>query len=575
MTRLKLLFVTLLGIFIMLSFSSNPPQGRTGGGGERTCASAGCHSSNTAAFDGHIELRGLPQTFSKDESYSLNLDMIVDRGTPIRGGFQMMALTSEGENIDAFENAGVSSTISSLGERKYFEHDPALRFEGRDTLSYQVDWTYTGTDDEVIFYAAANFANGNGGTSGDLVVVWSDTFKVMSAAQLSAAIEFQNLNCSTNTNGSAEVIVQGGQAPFQYVWSTGDTTKIIEDIGAGIYSVTVIDAEEAQAFAEASLSASLDAEPPVLFCLADTVVIRSCDFFNYPTPTATDNCGDAEVRLISGLGTNRSFPIGITYEVYEASDDQGNTSQCTIVINNIVDLTASVKAVHLACHFDSVGSVIVESSGDNPPFLVTTLSEGLTPDSLTEGTHTISIADDTGCQIIEDIEIRRPDSIIVEIAQIIKPRNSTSGDGAIDIEADGGSPPFSYVWRTEDEEFSRDEDLSLLFPGTYTYIVTDSRGCEAVRDSITLDAITFVADVKISTAISLYPNPAVDQINLDIDIETSSVSSIEIFNINGKRESKINGYVTVIDVNELTSGTYLMVLKTKAGQFGIKTFIKQ
>jgi hypothetical protein len=43
------------------------------------------------------------------------------------------------------------------------------------------------------------------------------------------------------TNGSITLTVSGGTPPYQYFWSTGDTTNVLTDLSAGSYDVTVID----------------------------------------------------------------------------------------------------------------------------------------------------------------------------------------------------------------------------------------------------------------------------------------------------------------------------------------------
>lgn len=44
------------------------------------------------------------------------------------------------------------------------------------------------------------------------------------------------------SNGSIRLTADGGDAPYQYTWSTGDTTKDISNLTAGVYSVFVQDA---------------------------------------------------------------------------------------------------------------------------------------------------------------------------------------------------------------------------------------------------------------------------------------------------------------------------------------------
>jgi gliding motility-associated-like protein len=48
--------------------------------------------------------------------------------------------------------------------------------------------------------------------------------------------------CLTTPNGQAQVTVAGGTAPYTYLWSTGQTTASIGSSLAGVYTVTVTDA---------------------------------------------------------------------------------------------------------------------------------------------------------------------------------------------------------------------------------------------------------------------------------------------------------------------------------------------
>jgi len=46
-------------------------------------------------------------------------------------------------------------------------------------------------------------------------------------------------NCQGDTNGSISVLVNQGNGAFTYLWSTGETTNAISNLGAGDYSITI------------------------------------------------------------------------------------------------------------------------------------------------------------------------------------------------------------------------------------------------------------------------------------------------------------------------------------------------
>jgi hypothetical protein len=51
-----------------------------------------------------------------------------------------------------------------------------------------------------------------------------------------------NVTCNGATNGSINLSVTGGCAPYAYLWSNGSTSEDPSTLGAGTYGVTVTDA---------------------------------------------------------------------------------------------------------------------------------------------------------------------------------------------------------------------------------------------------------------------------------------------------------------------------------------------
>ena len=51
-----------------------------------------------------------------------------------------------------------------------------------------------------------------------------------------------NVDCNAGSAGFAAASVDGGQAPYNYSWSTGQTTNVVGGLVEGIYNLTVIDA---------------------------------------------------------------------------------------------------------------------------------------------------------------------------------------------------------------------------------------------------------------------------------------------------------------------------------------------
>lgn len=360
--------------------------------------------------------------------------------------------------------------------------------------------------------------------------------------------------------------------PYRYQWNTQDTTATLNNLLADEYFVTISDAGGDSVAIEIVVGVD-DNQAPVLACVTDTIFISSCAPFSYPLPTATDNCGEASIFRVGGQGPNKSFQPGEHIEVYQAIDSAGNTALCTIYIINAVRADISIDITNIQCYSDSIGNISVEVSGQNDPFSLSIPPDLLPLDSLPEGSYTLLITDATGCAFERNIQIGRPDSLEFQVLEVKHPRTSNSGDGSIDINISGGTPPYSFSWMTEDEEFSTEEDLELLFPGIYSVLITDSQGCTFVSDSIRLDAITSSNDRYASDNLELYPNPTKGFIRIDHH-DIQSFDFYEIYDVHGKRLTQDECRDESIDLNFLTPGLYLIHVTDNSGKSASRLFIK-
>ena len=169
-------YKVLLGIIsavIILAFSSAPPVGNTGAPGDSTCASSGCHSQVNSSINGTINLIGLPEKYTPNTQYNLTIELTKTEGNPRMAGFQMLPLGSTLSGIGKFDNAGDDSRIiHSTNNKEYFQHSPVVNFGQDSTIIYTVQWQSPSTNlDTATFYIAANFANGDGGTTNDRIIL--------------------------------------------------------------------------------------------------------------------------------------------------------------------------------------------------------------------------------------------------------------------------------------------------------------------------------------------------------------------------------------------------------------------
>lgn len=165
----------LLVVYVVLQSRSGGPggvanlqvSGAPGSTGSKgTCANTGCHTAG--AFDPSLSIELLNGTdpvteYTPGQTYTLRITNNPGNGTPVRYGFQAVALNSSDTQAGDWGDVGSGKLTVTLSGRKYVEHSapsPGNTFE--------MEWIApdAGTGD-VTFYSASLAANGNNATSGD------------------------------------------------------------------------------------------------------------------------------------------------------------------------------------------------------------------------------------------------------------------------------------------------------------------------------------------------------------------------------------------------------------------------
>ncbi len=162
-------------ILLFWSFSSAPPASRTGAPDQGSCGDSGCHSSGSNSIEGEILISGLPDQIEPMTDYMLSITLRSNAGDPRMAGFQLTALNNDLDGIGRFSSDDQNVSISSASrDRSFAQHSPVINFGSNNEVTYSTIWSSPEAQvEETTFYIASVFANGNGGSSGDLVVLES------------------------------------------------------------------------------------------------------------------------------------------------------------------------------------------------------------------------------------------------------------------------------------------------------------------------------------------------------------------------------------------------------------------
>jgi hypothetical protein len=83
--------------------------------------------------------------------------------------------------------------------------------------------------------------------------------------------------------------------------------------------------------------------------------------------------------------------------------------------------------------------------------------------------------------------------------------------------------------------------------------------------------------IRVNLQVKLYPNPVSNQLNLQLISPNQSISSVYIFDIQGKEviNKQLNSNQLQLDVNSLSSGVYLIKGQTNTGLSFSRKFVKE
>ena len=99
--------------------------------------------------------------------------------------------------------------------------------------------------------------------------------------------------------------------------------------------------------------------------------------------------------------------------------------------------------------------------------------------NLKAGTYTVLIRDINDCRTTQSFTITEPEPLQVNVIKVT-PQGCDLNTGAIDVEATGGTAPYTYNWIA----YADTEDISGLNARNYQLEVTDYNGCKTNRITI-------------------------------------------------------------------------------------------
>ena len=319
------------------------------------------------------------------------------------------------------------------------------------------------------------FANATGisGSNGDVPYLLHD-ISMEIVAPLVAGGTVTNLSCGVPNDGAISLAPSGGSGSYTYEWTGPGGPHMgssLMGLSAGTYSVTVTSCNKSvtesfvlTASTAFSLSSSLknEAAPPGSNGeISVTPSVAGSYTYNWTGPG-----GPYTGASLTGLSEG-------SYQVI-ADDGQGCKDTLTAVLNKL-EVTGTF--INPSCNGENTGSINLSVSGGNAPYSYQWNAGpgGANPTGLASGTYMVTVSDQTTAQVELTYALVDPSPIAIQFDGTVS-TGSGSTNGGVNITVTGGTPTYSYLWTPGG---ATTEDLSGVGVGSYSVVVTDSKGCTA------------------------------------------------------------------------------------------------
>jgi gliding motility-associated-like protein len=282
-----------------------------------------------------------------------------------------------------------------------------------------------------------------------------------------------DVTCNAGCNGTATVIVNGGNPGYTYNWTpSGGSSATATNLCAGNYTCDVSDINGCT--------------------ISQTVLITE------PTPLTVSSAGfnvtcnaacDGQLVAIPAGGTPTytfSWSTGCTnpscnnicagtYNV-TVTDMNGctATSTATVTEPTAISITTSTIDAHCNQSDGSASATFSGGTGTLTPVWYNPSTPGPNMNSIPSGNYFVVVTDANGCDDTANVTINNIPGLVASAGTITPVSCFGGSNGAAVVNANGGTGAYTYAWNCST---STTNTASNLPAGSCVVVVTDSAGC--------------------------------------------------------------------------------------------------
>ena len=308
---------------------------------------------------------------------------------------------------------------------------------------------------------------------------YSMEYEIFGPEELTVSIFPTEISCFGAGDGVLSGVALDGIGPFEYSWSSGQSDNLIEELGPGVYSLTVTDQAGCTGLAEYSLT-----EPDELQGeITDITNADPITGYGGATVIGVGGTSPYSYEWSNAEMTSTATFLLVGYHTVTITDSRGCDTVLTIEIIESPALDVDVVEEY-TCKSICEGIAEITINGDTSGLTILwedSSLQGFLVDSLCSGVYRFYIENEDGIIYSDSVIIE--DFVSPDILDSIVPSLCFKDPvGGITVDIQGGFGPFEIIWSNGGDSTV----LDSLYTGSYSVSVIDSLGC-IHQDSFVVD----------------------------------------------------------------------------------------
>ncbi len=418
--------------------------------------------------------------------------------------------------------------------------------------------------------------------------VTSASYELRGPEALGVTFASSHTLCGTGNDWTVQALVNGGTAPYTYLWNTGDNESMLQDVVSESYSVVIVDANGCR------VSNSIELIPPTPISTISEVVVN---------PTCYQgNDGSIRLEVIGGTppyeytwsnSDSGSVIDGLTSGEYDVviKDSKG----CFITKSFIVEDPESIQLDLGADVTLCVGQTYILDATiiDGVSYSWSSTNGFISNDAIVEvsesGVYKVKAINSLGCEVTSEIEVIDSGK---NISSDFISSSVVYTDESFVLVNISDPQPDSVLWIYPEKAKVIEENnnfLEILIEDEGEYevtLVTKVGNCQEFKTKKILvdkkdnDITEAEGNVKnqLINLVNLYPNPSYGDFKLDIELSKEAVINVRFYKLDGTiiEHVKYSGK-EIYNLNynfNLASGTYFASIETNKERIVKKIIIR-